>query len=240
MGYIYKTKQIIHFIHFICTLMSFILLIGCVSWPPRSISSSYYLSEYFDENIDNEIIVVNVIDARPNHEIEFKDIKGYQKRFTQHILNLLSEKKNYSLKILDIDTSSCSSIELMQDLNCISDLTILDDNIDQILLLSIDDYTPPKVLVSAPKSKVSGGLYSKKLRSFLWKDTRIDTSGDRNEAIIPGAPIINDIRNVTVSGDIVSRDFVIIQMEIMLWDFPPFIEGNKYEEQIKALRRRDW
>jgi len=53
-----------------------LLAVSCAPWPPVSVSSSYYLSESFDENIAREMVVISLIGARPDRNVQLWDIEG--------------------------------------------------------------------------------------------------------------------------------------------------------------------
>lgn len=151
------------------------LLSGCATTQMATEARQpIYLDESFQSIMTKEIYIVPVIDTVNNtgETVEdIKDVPDYDNVQKFSIVNKLKEK-GYSPIELDVDSKGCRSVAGIQnidDLNCPFNLDHLPDG--NILLLSIDDYTPPAKLSTTASGVLSGVIYSNVNNKILWRDT---------------------------------------------------------------------
>lgn len=150
-------------------LILIIGLSGCAA--PRASREAQYLSSEYDIQVQKNIIVVSLIDARPNKEGDTQKLLSNKPSLDQFILNPLKVKK-YNPKFLSLDTSACGSLRGVNDISEVSCFeNRLPKNGDLFLLISIDQFIPPKGAGIIGETKLTGILYSKSINSFIWKDT---------------------------------------------------------------------
>lgn len=154
--------------HFVWSIL-ILFLSGCAA--PRASREAMYLSNEYDAQVQKNIIVVSVIDARPDKNGDTQKLLSNRPSLDQFVLNPLRVKK-YNPKFLSLDTSVCGSLvgtNNISEVPCIENK--LPENGDLFLLISIDQFIPPKGAGIIGETKITGVLYSKSSDSFLWKDT---------------------------------------------------------------------
>ncbi len=139
-----------------------LILSGCTT--PRT---PQYLSSQFNDQIQRNVVVISLIDARPDKSVVFPEINRIINN--KYVINLLKDR-GYCAQLQDIDTHNCGSLS---DFNSLSDLSCLQSDIfkngNLFILFSIDQYDSPSFV------KITGVLYSVSTNSLLWKD---QVSGD--------------------------------------------------------------
>ena len=91
---------------------------------------------------------------------------------SEHILNPL-KRKGYAPQFINVDTSACGSLAEINTINemrhCLD--TDLFNSGSLFLLMSIDQYVPPKGVNVNGYTKVTGVIYSCDTDYFIWKDS---------------------------------------------------------------------
>jgi hypothetical protein len=146
-----------------------LFIVGCAS--TQATRKARYLSYEYDDQVQKNIYVISLIDARTDKETDTQEPLANKNILSYFILNPLKQK-GYAPKFLGIDTSECGSLAWV---NNISEISCLDndalDSGELFLLISIDRYSAPKGMGVVGETKVTGTLYTKSLNSFIWKDS---------------------------------------------------------------------
>jgi len=83
--------------------------------------------------------------------------------YGRKVLNYLRDNKNYIVTSIITDTTGCSTVSQIYDLNCLTDHIKLGDRIDLLLLISIDEYVHLMIFLNMPmKLKFPEGYIQKR------------------------------------------------------------------------------
>lgn len=135
------------------------LAAGCASAPTRT---PQFISGTFNDQVQKNIIVFTVIDARPD---KTKDIRYvFTKKGSLDDLFVPLRHKGYIPCFTDIDTSACPSlvnVKTIGELGCLGGQL---DKGDLFLIMSIDGYQFPQGASVIGKADVTAVLYSSNRR----------------------------------------------------------------------------
>lgn len=200
---------------FLCLL----LLSGCAT--PQATRQAQFLSDSYNEQIEKNIYVISLIDARPDKEKDLQKLLSNKPTFDFLIMNPL-KAKGYIPRFIQVDTSSFNSLSTI---NGINEITSLDkkifENGNLFLFISIDQYTAPQGMRVAGNVKVTGVLYSKPLDTFIWKDTIEGNYADTGIAYGPGA-YVGMLTLKALSSECLFRNNAFSAIKVLLKSVPSF------------------
>lgn len=183
-----------------------------------------FLSASFYKQVQQELLITPVIDARKTKDKDLQDITGYKTMRSDSVISIL-ESKGYLVKELDIDVRSCrsvSKIKVIKDFNCLPKIDALKARM--VLLISVDEYTAPETKSLSGLAYVSGVLYDTKSNSILWRDSIKKGAGE--EAMLlalgggggyPGALLVK-----AMSPDLIYRNDAFSSIRSVLESMPKY------------------
>lgn len=205
-------------------LVSLLLISGCAT--PQATRQAQFLSDSYNEQVEKDIFVISLIDARADKEKDLQELLSNKPTFDFFVMNPL-KAKGYIPKFIKVDTSSFNSLSAI---NQISEITSLDkkifENGNLFLFISIDQYTAPQGMRVAGNTKVTGALYSKSADAFIWKDAIEGNYAGSGIAYGPAA-YLGMLAIKGLSSDCLFRNNVFNAINALLDSVPPFSRKNR-------------
>lgn len=194
---------------------------GCASM--QVTRKPLYISEDFKGQLQKNIMVVSLIDARIDKGKDLQKFLSNKIMISEHVLNPL-RRKGYSPQFISVDTSACGSLS---ETNAIGEIraclgpSFLEKG-GLFLLISIDSYSPPKGMGVNGYTKVTGIIYSHNVRSVVWKDS-IEGYYDTVNTIMYGfGGYAAKMMLKTATPDFIFRSNAIGSIKELLSSMPPF------------------
>ncbi len=202
-------------------LVSLLFFCGCASI--QATRKAQYLSDKYDGQVQKNLFVISLIDARPDKDKDLKELFSNKVMWSECVLTPL-KRKGYAPQFLDIDTSLCGSLG---GINNINELVCLDNKIfesgDLFLLTSIDQYRPPTTGMSVNgETKVTGVLYSRSKDSFIWKDSLEGIYDSINTAMYGLGGFAAKLMLKSMTPDLTFRSNTFGSIKELLNSVPPF------------------
>lgn len=198
------------------------LISGCAS--TQSKHAPEFLSASFSKQVQQELLIIPVIDARNTKDKDLQDIIGYKTMRSNSVISSL-ESKGYLVKELDIDVRSCqsvSNIKVIQDFNCLPKIDAT--KAGMILLISVDEYTAPEAMSVSGLAYVSGVLYDTKSNSILWKDSLKKGADDEAMLLVlgGGGGYLGALLVKAVSPNLIYRNDAFSSIRMVLESMPKY------------------
>lgn len=169
--------------------LSIVLSVFCaivVSGCATTQQGASIISESFQSKIKREVFVVPVIDSRSGKDgiRDIKDMGNYNSFYENTIVSTVNDR-GFVCKDLRIDVKKCRSLKTIQPGNpieCLKTYEVPANNI--VLLISIDEYIPPKSMSMTAAVGVTGMLYDLASNKVLWQNSIRQETG--NEVLMFG------------------------------------------------------
>ena len=174
--------KIFRMFHIIPVILYVTAISGCSS----SHKGAPIISNAYNTSVRKNILVVPPIDARSDNNVikDIKELKHYQSFYNNAFMKSIN-KKGYSPIGLSVDVNKCPSLresKLEYPINCFGKVDNYGSNI--VLLVSIDEYIPPKSYSMTATAYSTGIIYDLNTNIILWKNSVMQESG--NEVLIFG------------------------------------------------------
>jgi len=199
----------------ICFIVVLALIFtGCAT--PRM---PQYLSTQFNDQIQRNIVLIGLIDARSDKSVVFPEINKIINN--KYAIRLL-KNQGYSAQLQDIDTQDCGSLsnfESLSDLPCLQSDIFQNGNL--FFLFSIDQYDSPKGMNGSCFIKITGVLYSVSTHSLLWKDQVSGNFINRSDTPMEGvfSEFSNSLVN-SISPGLIYKNNLIMGLTNLLESLP--------------------
>jgi len=196
-------------------VLAALLLTGCASG-----RTPLYLSEQFNDQVHKNLIVITLIDARPNKPAFIPSVNAVIKK--DYMIHDVRDR-GYHGELIEIDTSACPSLNNSSSL---SDLTCINPNVfsngENFLLISVDQYDAPLGMNVTPYIKITGALYTGATGSLLWKDQLSGdfSSANHDTAMYGLAGYLGDLMVKAISPGIILRNNVYFATDALLLSLP--------------------
>lgn len=196
------------------------IISSCAS--TQKIREPIFLSNSFDAQVQHEVHIFPIIDARVEKDKDLQDIIGYGSSYA-HTIESTLETKGYIIKELNLNIRSCPSvanIKTTQDLTCLSGADF--SQLNMILLISVDDYTKPKAMSASGLAYVSGVLLNVKTNSVIWKDSIRKGSDDAALLMFGGGGYLGGLLVKALSPNIIYRNDAFASIGLLLQSIPEY------------------
>ena len=201
------------------------IISGCAS--TQKTHEPIFLSNSFDDQVQHEVHIFPIIDARAEKDKDLQDIIGYSGGYAYSVISTL-ETKGYIVKEQNLNIRSCPSvanIKTAQDLTCLSGADF--SQLSMILLISVDEYTKPKAMSASGLAYVSGVLLNVKTNSVIWKDSI--RKGADNVALLMfgGGGYLGGLLVKALSPNIIYRNDAFTSIRMILQSIPEYKSHKK-------------
>jgi len=181
-----------------------------------------FLSNSFNDKVQHEVYIIPIIDARAEKDKDLQDIIGYSSAYDYSVKSTL-ENKGYVVKEKNLDIRRCPSvtkINTVQDITCLSAVDLSQLNI--ILLISVDEYAPPKTMSASGLAYISGVLLDMKSNSIIWKDSIRKGSDDTALLMFGGGGFLGGLLVKAVSPNIIYRNDAFTSIRMIMQSIPEY------------------
>ena len=196
------------------------IISGCAS--TQKSHEPIFLSNSFDNEVQQEVHIFPIIDARAEKDKDLQDIIGYSGGYSNSVKSTL-ESKGYIVKEQNHDIRSCPSvanIKSLRDLACLNGVAT--SQLDMILLLSVDQYTPPKTMSASGLAYVSGVLIDVKANSIIWKDSIRKGSDDTALLMFGAGGYLGGVLVKALSPNIIYRNDAFASIRVIMQTIPGY------------------